>query len=206
MAYEFTAANSRYLISASTPLFVPPLTISAWFYPTASTTGVIASACSATSHYLGLAFISDGSVRAIDSRVSNTVPAPTVSTGVWSHGCAVFASNNSRTQYANAVGTTATDAASGSIGVANFFIAARRLGGVLGTYFTGRVADVGIWNVALTPEEVTSMYKGMTCDKIRPESLIFYAPLVRDLQDVSGGLAITNNNSATVAVHPRVYA
>jgi hypothetical protein len=47
---------------------------------------------------------------------------------------------------------------------------------------------------------------GMTCDKIRPQSLVFYAPLVRDLIDVKGGLTITNNNTATVANHPRVYA
>jgi hypothetical protein len=40
---------------------------------------------------------------------------------------------------------------------------------------------------------------------VRPQSLVFYAPLVRDLQDVRGGLTITNNNGATVAAHPRVY-
>jgi hypothetical protein len=45
----------------------------------------------------------------------------------------------------------------------------------------------------------------MTCDKIRPQSLVFYAPLVRNLVDTKGGLTITNNNSATVADHPRIY-
>lgn len=69
-----------------------------------------------------------------------------------------------------------------------------------------RSAEVGIWNVALTAAEVASLAKGMTCDKIRPQNLVFYAPLVRDLQDTKGGLTITNNNTATVANHPRVYA
>jgi len=46
----------------------------------------------------------------------------------------------------------------------------------------------------------------MTCDKIRPQSLLFYGPLVRDLNDQKGGRIITNNNGATVANHPRVYA
>ena len=45
----------------------------------------------------------------------------------------------------------------------------------------------------------------MTCDKIRPQNLVFYAPLVRDLIDQKGGLTITNNNAATVANHPRIY-
>ena len=69
----------------------------------------------------------------------------------------------------------------------------------------GQIAEVGIWNVALTAAEIASLSKGMTCDKVRPESLVFYAPLVRDLIDAKGGLAITNNNGATVAPHPRIY-
>ena len=69
----------------------------------------------------------------------------------------------------------------------------------------GLIAEVGIWNVALTAEEIASLADGMTCDKVRPQSLVFYAPLVRDLQDQKGGLTITNNNGATVANHPRIY-
>jgi hypothetical protein len=71
---------------------------------------------------------------------------------------------------------------------------------------TFSAAEVGIWNAALTAAEIASLAKGMTCDKIRPQNLVFYAPLVRNLQDVKGGLTITNNNGATVANHPRVYA
>ncbi len=70
----------------------------------------------------------------------------------------------------------------------------------------GLMAEVGIWNAALTAAEVASLAKGMTCDKVRPQSLVFYAPLVRDLIDARGGRAITNNNGATVAAHTRVYA
>lgn len=72
--------------------------------------------------------------------------------------------------------------------------------------FDGDIAEVGVWNVALTAAEIASLADGMTCDKVRPQSLVFYAPLVRDLQDVRGGLTITNTNTATVANHPRVYA
>jgi hypothetical protein len=72
--------------------------------------------------------------------------------------------------------------------------------------FNGTIAEVGIWNAALTAAEIASLAKGMTCDKVRPQSLVFYAPLVRDLNDQKGGLTITNNNGATVANHTRVYA
>lgn len=63
-----------------------------------------------------------------------------------------------------------------------------------------------MWNVALTAAEIASLADGMTCDKVRPQSLVFYAPLVRDLIDVTGGEIFTNTNGATVANHPRVYA
>ena len=69
----------------------------------------------------------------------------------------------------------------------------------------GLIAEVGIWNVALTVAEIASLAKGITCEKVRPQSLVFYAPLVRDLSDQKGGRAITNNNGATVANHPRIY-
>ncbi len=80
-------------------------------------------------------------------------------------------------------------------------------GGTSGIQFCdGRIAEVGIWNAALTAAEIASLAKGMACDKIRPQSLVFYAPLIREIQDVRGARTITNNNAATVATHPRVYA
>ena len=86
-----------------------------------------------------------------------------------------------------------------------YLVGARRAT-TIALHYTGRIADAAIWNAALTASEIASLAKGMTCDKVRPQSLVFYAPLVRDLQDVRGGLTITNNNTATVANHPRVYA
>jgi len=69
---------------------------------------------------------------------------------------------------------------------------------------TGDFAEIGMWQATLTAEEVASLAKGMTCDKIRPQSLVFYAPLVRELIDAKGGMTLTNNNT-TVADHPRIY-
>jgi hypothetical protein len=40
---------------------------------------------------------------------------------------------------------------------------------------------------------------------VRPQSLVFYAPLIRSLQDLARNATITNGNSATVEVHPRIY-
>lgn len=69
----------------------------------------------------------------------------------------------------------------------------------------GLISELGIWNVVLTDAEIASLAAGFTPDQIRPQSLQFYAPLVRDLIDVRGGRAITNVNGATVSTHPRIY-
>ncbi len=86
-----------------------------------------------------------------------------------------------------------------------YLVGARR-STTIALHYTGRIADAAIWNVALTADEIASLADGMTCDKVRPQSLVFYAPLIRTLQDLKSGLTITNNNTATVADHPRVYA
>jgi hypothetical protein len=72
-------------------------------------------------------------------------------------------------------------------------------------YLNGSLAEVGIWNAALTAAEVLSLARGMSPSLIRPQSLTIYAPLVRDLIDKKSGLTITNNNGSTVSNHTRIY-
>jgi hypothetical protein len=74
-----------------------------------------------------------------------------------------------------------------------------------GAWSTGDLAELGMWQATLTAEEVASLAKGISCDKIRPQSLVYYTPLIRDIQDLARGMTLTNTNS-TVANHPRVYA
>lgn len=62
-----------------------------------------------------------------------------------------------------------------------------------------------MWQATLTAEEIASIAKGMTCDKVRPQSLVYYTPLIRDIQDLARGMTLTDT-STTVANHPRVYA
>lgn len=71
--------------------------------------------------------------------------------------------------------------------------------------FNGYVAECALWNTALTDAEIESLAKGFSPRRIRPQSLVFYAPLLRNLQDLRQGLALTAVNSPTVASHPRVY-
>jgi hypothetical protein len=201
MAYEFNGTTQR--LTASPPVTGIPLTISIWFNKNTTTTknilvfeGQTISAGlynngSSLRHYTQGGGVADFSLG-------------TFSASTWNHAAYVATSSTSRF---GALNGTISATNTTSVVISNLFttlaIGANFVGGFP---FDGLLAEVGIWNTDLTTAEIVSLSKGMTCDKVRPQSLVFYAPLVRNLQDVRGGLTITNNNTATVATHPRVYA
>ena len=211
MARNFTAASSQSLEVASSPVSGPPFTLAAWARPTGtgSSTYVAVGELGGTHRYL----LQQGFGGTNNVGASVTTPAlafgASTSTGVaagtWHHAAAVFTSNVSRTAYING-GNSATNTSSLTLNTPTSVVIGARYNTTLGFYFGGDIAEVGIWNAALTADEIASLAKGMSCDKVRPQSLVFYAPLVRDLIDQKGGRIITNNNGATVANHPRVYA
>lgn len=209
MAYEFTAASSQYLSTAIAPVTATPLTMACWnIRPTAALQILLAISDEGnanTRYSLSAGSTSGAFVIAHNGTTSGTATIGSPLTNAWAHAAGVFTSPTSRTVYLNGSFVTNTTTVSDPASLDNLTIGARRNSSVL-NLFTGSVAEVGIWNVALTAEEVASLADGMTCDKVRPQSLVFYAPLVRDLIDYKGGLTITNNNTATVANHPRVYA
>jgi len=216
MAYNFTAANSRYLSTSSSPLASSPITITAMANRAATSGIFVIGTCGqfSGSHRVQLVIRSDGDFKphlfssgTLTSTASNSGAAPSsMNLNQWHHVAGVESANNNRVAYIDGQeGSTQTT----DVGTQNTFdyinIGSRTVSGAAGTFFTGMIAEFGIWNVALTAAESASLAKGMTCDKIRPQSLVFYAPLVRDLIDAKGGLTITNNNGATVANHPRIY-
>jgi len=69
----------------------------------------------------------------------------------------------------------------------------------------GLIAEVGIWNVVLSDAEVLSIAYRISCSLIRPGSLVFYAPLIRQILDISAGFSLTNNGGATISDHTRIY-
>jgi hypothetical protein len=217
MATEFTAASSQYLSTASTPVTTYPITLACWVNLTDTNISgaLISLQNSATQSRFGFTYNATTSPkRAVQflatSSVGTTgiqgINVSSVSAGEWYHAAGVFTNALSPQAFVNGiVGVTTGGGSVTPTGIDQILIGTRRTTS-LGLYYNGSIAEVGIWNVALTAVEITSLAKGMTCDKVRPQSLVFYAPLVRDLIDQKGGLTITNNNGATVANHTRVYA
>lgn len=73
-----------------------------------------------------------------------------------------------------------------------------------GYRFNGRICDVGVYNRVITAAEAAQHAAGYSC-KTFPRGLIFYAPLIREVHDIAGGLTGTITGT-TVADHPRIYA
>jgi hypothetical protein len=216
MAFSFNGTN-QYLEVGPPPVSAVPLTLACWAKSSSLTKEqVLLAVTNGLGGGTGAFFlislrgdVAGDPVYAVQYNGTSfpSSVGPAYTTNTWNHIVGVFESNASRTVYLNgAAGTTNTTSITATAQTLTH-VSIGALKRVPPTVYTeGEIAEPAIWNAALTAAEIASLAKGMTPDKIRPQNLVFYAPLVRDLQDVRGGLTITNNNGATVANHPRVYA
>jgi hypothetical protein len=212
MAYALNG-STQYLSTASSPVSGSPMTIAVWGRQTAvGSSRAVAVGVNGGTHrnqvqiqtqFSNCLAVSVGPLGVGGSELQN---GSVVVTNTWLHVCGVFESQSSRLVYVNGTAGTQNTTNVGTQNAADTITVGAGWATTLGIYHTGDIAEVGVWNVALTAAEIASLAKGFTCDRVRPQSLVFYAPLIRDLVDLSGGRTITNNNTATVANHPRVYA
>lgn len=213
MSYTFDGTN-QYLRTSSFPVSALPITIACWFkgngspgagafWPVVvahhSTNGSRVILAISTTDIVASIVDAAGTVTADNGRATAT---NTYSSGVLTHACAVHTSLSSRTVYVNGINSAISTTSYVSFNIERLSIATNH---AAGSFFNGQIADVGIWSVALTADEIVSLSKGIACNHIRPQSLVFYAPLIRNLVDIRGGLSITNNNGATISDHPRIY-
>jgi hypothetical protein len=211
MAYDFNG-TTQYL-SCAAPATAPPLTMVCWARMTSFTIRAFFSIGQTNASSRHQMQINNSTTVILNSLWNSGVSgvatiqdslSPAIGSNEWVHFAGTIQSNADRKLYVRGIleaSTTGTDSVATPY---QTFTVGSRVGPA--GYADADIAEVGIWNVALTAAEIASLAKGMTCDKVRPQSLVFYAPLVRDLIDAKGGLTITNNNTATVANHPRVYA
>ncbi len=211
-AYGFVAGSTQYLSTSSSPVNGNPMTIAFWFKSAGvNGCGVFVGGASATQRNnvfilpASGAVVNAGSVNSAGTSASVN-STTTFTDGVWSHAAAVYTSDSSRTAYCNGGGAATNTTTITTTPGFNSVLVGARWSGSLGGYFTGDIAEVGIWSVALTAAEIASLAAGFTPSQVRPQSLVFYAPLVGgQIIDVVGGRTITNNNGATIAAHPRIY-
>ncbi len=210
MARDFTAASSEFLQIGQAVLTGVPITMSAWFnFPdialSQSPVSIADASAGATSIRLRVRG-SDNLVYAVTTDFSansfSAVTSTTYTPNTWQHGCAVFAATNDRRVYldggnkgTNADGVTPTNLDVTAIG--------RRGGSSPDEYADGLIAEVAVWNIALTDDEVAILAKGYSPLFVHPQNIIAYWPLIRGLNDKVGGFNMTATGTA-IAAHPGI--
>lgn len=199
----------------STPVTAAPLTMACWFRPVSATTDMIlmsiAKGSTQTDRFILAArgsvsphTIACDAIQAGASARTSTTNVSGWSTGAWLHAAAVFTSPSAKAVFLNGAdkgsGTSKTPASIDTIG-----IAADPTTPTSG-FSDGRIAECGIWNVALTDDEVLSLARGLPPWRVRPGSLVGYWPLwglqSPEVDLTSGARSLTFTGSPTIADGP----
>jgi hypothetical protein len=116
------------------------------------------------------------------------------STNVWTHACGVFETTTSRAVYING-GSVGTNTQSSLPTGFNQIQIGRVDGTTPASYMEGRVAEAGLWNVALSTNEISALAAGASPREVRPGSLVGYWPIWGDhsseIDLTSGARAMT---------------
>lgn len=213
MSRTFNGSTDYLRYNTGAILSVHPVTLACWFKTTDTTNNQTLMALSASAATASLqeihlgaaggtagdpvrAYVADGS--AAGQAVSSTG----YSSGVWHHACGVFTAVNSRAAFIDG-GSKGTDANSRTPAGIDQATMGARVQATTISLLTGNIAEAGIWDVALTDDEVASLAKGFSPLLIRPTSLVAYWPLIGKYSpeiDVVGGFGMTIT-SATVGDH-----
>lgn len=214
MAYNFNG-TTQYLQRSSAPATAVPLTLAAWMN---ADSGLDAGDTELT----GLSVNDSDNVQEFTIELSrqggvNNAVAVAFSTatggfavsstnpvqGTWHHVTGVFTSNTSRTVYLDGGGSGTDTTNVTPTNISDVTIATVLNATLPIKLLDGKVAEAAIWNVALTAAEAAILAKGYSPMLVRPQSLVFYAPLIGELIDRKGAV-LTNVATSTVFVHPRM--
>lgn len=228
MARTNTGASANYFeYSGTPPVTAVPITMMCWFMVPDVTNyyalmAVLKFANAGTDDYFSLGAAGTTAGDPVFAEVAQGGGYFGASSGTgytantWNHACGVFTTNALREAYCNAgtVGSettsrTPTAASIDRMQMTSFVSQA-------GTFspLNGRIANAGVWNVALSLNEITAHARGVDARRIRPQSLVsfwdFVAAETGDEADLHArGLnatayAMTENGTMGTANHAPV--
>jgi hypothetical protein len=131
----------------------------------------------------------------------------TISTGSWGHICAIKNSGSSRDVYLNGGGKGTSTTSLGGQSTTNSQIGLLTLGSNFSPC-NGDIAEVAIWNVALTAGEALALGSGASPLTIRPASLIRYWPFLginSPEPNPLGTTTMTLTGTSIQANHPPIF-
>lgn len=187
-----------------------PLTVACWFSTTTNAIQDLAACVKASTQYfwIGLNNNFGGSEVRARHRSGGTTTEAETTTGIardgsWEHACGVFASTTDRRAFLNG-GSKGTNTDSVSDVAPTSFTAgdAPPFAGL-----AGRIAEIGIWDIALSDAEVALLAAGISPTRIQAANLVGYWPLWgadSPEPDLSGDGANLTVTGATQADHAPV--
>lgn len=209
MAHSFS--SSALMSVASAPVTDEPCSLGCWFNTADTSTAMAMLSVGAATARVQLD-VSGGVVRAatVDAGGSSGIASSSASysASTWTHGLAVLAAANSRTAYLNGANAGTNTTSVTSSGWDRTRVACRVSGGSNGAFFTGLLAELAIWNVALSADDASMLGAGYSPLCVRPDALVFYLPLLGEdspAPDEVGGLALTVSGGSHADHPPIIY-
>lgn len=187
MSRSFASGSSQYLEYAGAALTAAPVSIALWFYPSALTAAMalttISQAAALGDWFRLICFgnvandpVGMGASAANTSSDASSTTGPNGTANTWYHAAGTSSAANQRTAYFNG-SSAASNTDSRTPGSVNTTSIGRLPRNGTALYFDGRLAEVGIWNVALNANEVAALAGRVSPRHIRPESLVGYWPV-----------------------------
>lgn len=185
-----------------------PFSVACWVRPTAVNVVQVAwSFCINTTanqyYYLGLDASGQASIAARNTTARIGSSSTAMLANTWGHLCGVWAAANDRRVFLNG-GGKGTQTNSVTAFTPTRSTAGRISGSTPASYFGGRIAEIGLWNVALTDMEAAALGSGVPPSRVRPGNLIGYWRLdgrVTPEPDLSGFAHPLTVTGATLADH-----
>ena len=215
MARLFDDASNQSLTVESAVLTGPPITMACWFNSNDATIeqgliNIVDKDGPANPRWMlqirGASVGDPIRLASEPSGFASVITTTGYSANTWHHACGIENSQTNRNVYIDggSKGTDTTDPGAVS-GTPDRTAIGRQMDSTPNAPMSGSIAEVGIWNVALTDAEVAVLADGFCPLLVRPQSLVLYVPLIRDAdQDIVGGLSFTPNASPTISSHPRI--
>lgn len=216
MALTFSGDDG--IKSTTAPVTTLPLTMACWFYVASFYQNFIpllsiSDSAHSSDSQTRLIVNNDGGFKVAANswstdgyhRASSTA---TPSTATWQHAAGVWSANNARAAYLNG-GNKGTNSNTNN----NAMVAQEFNNGYNpwsgqnpgdDSWLIGSIAEIAVWNVALTDAEIAVLGKGYSPLFVRPASLKYYIPGVRDFQDIIGNKTLTEVSDVTASAHPSI--
>jgi len=183
MARSFNGTSNRITLSKASLTGIP-VTISAWINPSSLSSAqreIFIIQLSSFATIIAIEYRPDlagntiyGNFNGASGNAAPFATAQITNANQWYHGCVIAYSATSTAAFLNG-GNKGTSAVNfGTQSAPNLsFIGSYNSGG----FFAGSIADVAVWNVALSDAEVTALAQGIRPQFVRPASLVGWWPL-----------------------------